>query len=129
MECVKRVIVEKEAELGRLPAGNPERVPLRTELAALQGRLTALQEKEVFLLKQAQGALPPDETCMSCISGWLSAIPTACAMSSAEVWRPPATCNPCPHPIQQAQGIFMVCMVVTKPCNLVCLASQRTTSR
>ena len=75
MECVKRVIVEKEAELGRLPAGNPERVPLRTELAALQGRLTALQEKEVFLLKQAQGALPPDETCMSCISGWLSAMP------------------------------------------------------
>ena len=75
MECVKRVIVEKEAELGRLPAGDPERVPLREELAAPRAELAALREEENIYLRQDQGALPPVATCMICISGWLSAMP------------------------------------------------------
>eukprot|EP00197_Chlamydomonas_leiostraca_P001971 CAMPEP_0202857786 /NCGR_PEP_ID=MMETSP1391-20130828/591_1 /ASSEMBLY_ACC=CAM_ASM_000867 /TAXON_ID=1034604 /ORGANISM="Chlamydomonas leiostraca, Strain SAG 11-49" /LENGTH=117 /DNA_ID=CAMNT_0049536633 /DNA_START=54 /DNA_END=407 /DNA_ORIENTATION=+ len=54
---VKQEIKEVKAEIRALAVGHPERAPL-------QGRLAALQEKEVLLLKQAQAAAaaqPPAE--------------------------------------------------------------------
>jgi hypothetical protein len=73
MEEVKKKIENVEAELGRLPAGDPERPGLQTQLGAL------LQEK-LFLMQHAQGAMPPSVTRTSCVSRWLSALPAACAL-------------------------------------------------
>ncbi len=58
---VQQAIKACQEELKDLPKGDPERVPLRQELAALR-------EKEVLLMKQAQGwFLPSDAQAFGCV--------------------------------------------------------------
>ena len=84
LEEVEREIVDVKKEIKRIEellAGHGDRAELpglHSQLGGLQVQLGALREEEVILLKQAQGAMPPSVTRMSCVSRWLSALPTCC---------------------------------------------------
>ena len=55
MSELQTELKESKEELKRLGTGDPERVPLQQRLAAMEQRLTALQEVKNLLLKADQG--------------------------------------------------------------------------